>query len=96
MKNNYSIVQRNALVEDHLWCIKLALRLIKAVAGYDPDKGALQQHIFAQFKYELLDCKAAYRLCGITDAPKKFRKGNIISLDSITGDSEMCEQTKVA
>ena len=119
MKNNYSIVQRNALVEDHLWCInsfmeknrklvkatgmehddvfqQLALRLIKAVAGYDPDKGALQQHIFAQFKYELLDCKAAYRLCGITDAPKKFRKGNIISLDSITGDSEMCEQTKVA
>ncbi len=77
MKNNYSIVQRNALVEDHLWCInsfmeknrklvkatgmehddvfqQLALRLIKAVAGYDPDKGALQQHIFAQFKYELL------------------------------------------
>ena len=119
MKNNYSIVQRNALVEDHLWCInsfmeknrklvkatgmehddvfqQLALRLIKAVAGYDPDKGALQQRIFAQFKYELLDCKAAYRLCGITDAPKKFRKGNIISLDSITGDSEMCEQTKVA
>ena len=106
MKNNYSIVQRNALVEDHLWCInsfmeknrklvkatgmehddvfqQLALRLIKAVAGY-------------QFKYELLNCKSAYRLCGITDAPKEFRKGNIISLDSITGDSEMCEQTKVA
>ena len=112
MKNNYSIVQRNALVEDHLWCInsfmeknrklvkatgmehddvfqQLALRLIKAVAGYDPDKGAL-------LKYELLNCKSAYRLCGITDAPKEFRKGNIISLDSITGDSEMCEQTKVA
>ena len=68
MKNNYSIVQRNALVEDHLWCInsfmeknrklvkatgmehddvfqQLALRLIKAVAGYDPDKGALQPHL---------------------------------------------------
>ena len=66
MKNNYSIAQRNAIVEDHLWCIdsiiqknrplmraarleyddvyqQLAIRLIKAVAGYDPDKGNLQQ-----------------------------------------------------
>ena len=119
MKNNYSIAQRNAIVEDHLWCIdsiiqknrplmraarleyddvyqQLAIRLIKAVAGYDPEKGDLKQHIFSQLKYELLNCKSAYRLCGITDAPKEFRKGNIISLDSITGDSEMCEQTKVA
>lgn len=64
MKNNYSIAQRNAIVEDHLWCIdsiiqknrplmraarleyddvyqQLAIRLIKAVAGYDPDMGVL-------------------------------------------------------
>ena len=63
MKNNYSIAQRNAIVEDHLWCIdsiiqknrplmraarleyddvyqQLAIRLIKAVAGYDPDIAA--------------------------------------------------------
>ena len=61
MKNNYSIAQRNAIVEANLWCIdsvirqnrplmraarleyddvyqQLALRLIKAVAGYDPEK----------------------------------------------------------
>lgn len=95
MKNNYSIAQRNAIVENHLWCIdsiiqknrplmrtarleyddlyqQLALRLIKAVTGYDPEKGALQQHIFAQLKYELMDCKAAYRLCGMTGAPRDF------------------------
>lgn len=77
MKNNYSIAQRNAIVEANLWCIdnvirqnrplmraarleyddvyqQLALRLIKAVAGYDPEKGRLEQHIFAQLKYELL------------------------------------------
>ena len=94
MKNNYSIAQRNAIVEDHLWCIdsiiqknrplmraarleyddvyqQLAIRLIKAVAGYDPDKGNLQQHIFAQLKYEFLNCKAAFRLCGMTGAPSK-------------------------
>lgn len=87
MKNNYSIAQRNAIVEANLWCIdnvirqnrplmraarleyddvyqQLALRLIKAVAGYDPEKGRLEQHIFAQLKYELLSCRSAYRLCG--------------------------------
>ena len=68
MKNQYSIAQRNRIVEQHLYCIdkvigknrglmkaarldyddvyqQLALRLIKAVAGYDPDKGPLKQHI---------------------------------------------------
>lgn len=63
MKNNYSIAQRNAIVEANLWCIdsvirqnrplmraarleyddvyqQLALRLIKAVAGYDPERDA--------------------------------------------------------
>ena len=82
MNNNYSLTQRNELVEKHLWCIdtvirknrplmraaqleyddvyqQLALRLIKAVAGFDPQKGTLQQHIFAQLKYELLNCKSA-------------------------------------
>lgn len=103
MKNNYSIAQRNAIVEDHLWCIdsiiqknrplmraarleyddvyqQLAIRLIKAVAGYDPDKGNLQQHIFAQLKYELLNCKAAFRLCGMTGAPRGFQKSDILTM----------------
>lgn len=97
MNNNYSLTQRNELVEKYLWCIdtvirknrplmraaqmeyddvyqQLALRLIKAVAGFDPQKGTLQQHIFAQLKYELLNCKSACRLCGLTGAPKEYRK----------------------
>ena len=76
MNNNYTIAQRNALVEKYLWCIdtvirknrplmraarleyddvyqQLALRLIRAVAGFDPQKGTLQQHIFAQLRMEL-------------------------------------------
>lgn len=119
MKNNYSIAQRNAIVEDHLWCIdsiiqknrplmraarleyddvyqQLAIRLIKAVAGYDPEKGELKQHIFAQLKYELLNCKSAYRLCGVTGAPRDFRKSNIISLDEIPEDSGLYEQLLAA
>ena len=79
MKNNFTIFQRNAIVENHLWCIKtvmkqnraliraakldtddvyqqLALRLIRAVMSYDPEKGDLgnlEQHIFAQLRMEL-------------------------------------------
>lgn len=118
-ENNYSIAQRNAIVEDHLWCIdsiiqknrplmraarleyddvyqQLAIRLIKAVAGYDPDKGNLQQHIFAQLKYELLNCKAAFRLCGMTGAPRGFQKSDIISLDIVSENSELHEQLLTA
>ena len=112
MKNNFTISQRNAIVENHLWCVKtvmkqnraliraakldtddvyqqLALRLIRAVMSYDPEKGNLEQHIFAQLKYELLNCKSAYRLCGLTGAPKEYRMelqktahSNVISLDA--------------
>ena len=89
MKNNYSIAQRNAIVEANLWCIdsvirqnrplmraarleyddvyqQLALRLIRAVAGFDPQKGTLQQHIFAQLRMEL----------------QKTAHSNVISLDA--------------
>lgn len=119
MKNNYSITQRNAIVEGHLWCIdsfmeknrklvkatgmesedvsqQLALRLIKAVAGYDPDKGNLQQHIFAQFKYELLDCKAACRICGMTNVPRAVRKNHILSFESLIDHGEPFDQLAAA
>lgn len=119
MNNNYTIAQRNALVEKYLWCIdtvirknrplmraaqleyddvyqQLALRLIRAVAGFDPQKGTLQQHIFAQLKYELLNCKSAYRLCGLTGAPKEYRKSDMVSLDHISEGSSLYEQVMAA
>ncbi len=118
MKNTYSIAQRNALVEEHLWCIdsvieknrvlirkarldyddvyqQLAIRLIKAVSGFDPEKGSLKQHIFSQLRYELLDCNCVYRLHGITDAPKDLR-GKIISFESIIEDGELNMQLATA
>lgn len=105
MKNNYSIAQRNQIVEAHLWCInavirenalliraarldrddvyqQLAIRLIRAVEGFDPDKGKLGQHIFAQLRYELLNCKNPYRTTGITGAPADFRRSKIISIET--------------
>ena len=89
MNNNYTIAQRNALVEKYLWCIdtvirknrplmraaqleyddvyqQLALRLIRAVMSFDPEKGDLEQHIFAQLRMEL----------------QKTAHSNVISLDA--------------
>lgn len=119
MKNNYSIAQRNAIVEANLWCIdsvirqnrplmraarleyddvyqQLALRLIKAVAGFDPQKGTLQQHIFAQLKYELLNCKSAYRICGLTGAPKDYRRDDMVSLDALSENCPLYERAMAA
>ena len=119
MNNNYTIAQRNALVEKYLWCIdtvirknrqllrsthleyddvyqQLALRLIKAVAGFDPQKGTLQQHIFAQLKYELLSYKSAYRLCGLTGAPKEYRRDDMVSLDALSESCPLYERAMAA
>lgn len=119
MKNNYSIAQRNAIVEEHLWCVdaviwqnrplmkaakldyddvyqQLAIRLIKAVAGFDPDKGTLEQHIFAQLRFELLNCKTPYRLCGMTGLPRDYHKSSIISFESIREYSDLYGQAMAA
>lgn len=119
MKNNYSIAQRNAIVEDYLWCIdsilqknrpvmraarleyddvyqQLAIRLIKAVAGYDPNKGSLQQHIFAQLRYELMNCKSASRLYGMSGTSGDFRRHEVISLEAISEDCELYQQVRAA
>ncbi len=104
MKNNYSIAERNRIVEEHLYCIdrtirlnrhlmkaahldyddvyqQLAIRLIRCVEGFDPDKGELEQHINAQLQYEMLNCKDSRSRYGFTGAPYDLR-GAVISLDA--------------
>ena len=115
MKNNYSIAERNHIVEKYLPCIdkvirknralmeaaeleyddvyqQLALRLIRAVDTFDPDKGELGDHIYAQLRFELLSCKAPHRLCGMSGLPGDYRKSNIISFQAIREGSELYEQ----
>ena len=111
MKNTYSILERNRIVEEHLWCInsvmrknhaliraarldyeevyqQLALRLIRAVETFDPDKGVLRIHILAQLKYELLSCKGSRRRYGLTEAPWDLR-GAVVSLETLP-ESDHC------
>ena len=49
---------------------QLAVRMIRAIQNYDPDKGKdLEQHIFAQLQYEILNCKDAAKRYGLKGAP---------------------------
>lgn len=81
MKRNAALIKAAHLDRDDVYQ-QLSLRLIRAVEGYDPQKGKLDQHILAQLKYELLNCKSAYRTTGITDAPAHFRGSNVISFEA--------------
>lgn len=65
----------------------LAVRLIHCVENFDPEKGALQAHIYAQLKYELLNCKAPRKLTGIVDAPADFHWCNILPVDTLGEDN---------
>ena len=103
MKYNYSVAERNRIVEENLhrinktirrnWALikaahldrddvyqQLAIRLIRAVESFDPDKGELAQHINAQLQYELLNCKDSKKRYGFTGAPRDLR-GAVISLE---------------
>ena len=107
MKYNYSIAERNRIVEENLHRIdktirrnrtlikaahldrddvyqQLAIRLIRAVDTFDPDKGELAQYLNAQLQYEMLNCKDSCQRYGFTGAPYDMR-GAVISL-SACGD----------
>lgn len=81
MRRNAALIKAAHLDRDDVYQ-QLSLRLIRAVEGFDPQKGKLDQHIFAQLQYELLNCKNAYRTTGLTDTPAHFRGSNVISFEA--------------
>lgn len=72
IRTNYILMRSAHLDYDDVYQW-LALRLIRAVANYDPDEGSLRQHIFCQLQYEMLNCKGSQRMYGITEAPWGLR-----------------------
>ena len=95
IRKNRPLMRAAGLEHDDVYQ-QLALRLIKAVAGFDPQKGTLQQHIFAQLKYELFNCKSAYRICGLTGAPKDYRRDDMVSLDALSENCPLYERAMAA
>ena len=110
MKNNYSIAERNRIVEENLpiidkvirrnWSLMiaahldyddvyqdLAVRLIRCVESYDPDKGTLHAHIYSQLKYELLNCKTPLKRTGITGLSHNSRWNDVLSMDALGEDN---------
>lgn len=88
MKRNAALIKAAHLDRDDVYQ-QLSLRLIRAVEGFDPQKGRLNQHILAQLRYELLNCKSAYRTTGLTGAPVHFRGSNVISFEEAKEQYEM-------
>ena len=80
---NWSLIQAAGLERDDVYQ-QLAIRLIRAVDTFDPDKGELAQHLNAQLQYEMLNCKDSRQRYGFTGAPYDLR-GTVISL-SACGD----------
>lgn len=87
MRRNAALIKAAHLERDDVYQ-QLSLRLIRAVEGFDPRKGKLDQHILAQLKYELLNCKSAYRTTGFTGAPADFRGSNVISFEAAKEEYE--------
>lgn len=79
IRQNYSLVQAAHLDVDDVYQ-ELALRLIRAVERYRPGSRSLEGYIFAQLKYELLNCKSARARYGFSAAPYDLR-GAIVPLE---------------
>ena len=86
-RRNHTLMRAAHLDRDDVYQ-QLAVRLIRAVDTFDPEKGDLEQHISAQLQYEMLNCREPKRLCGMTGLPKDFRKGEIISIHALKEDLE--------
>jgi hypothetical protein len=81
-ERNARLISAAGLEDDDVFQ-QLAVRMIRAVENYDPDKGKdLEQHIFAQLQYEVLNCKDAAKLYGIKGAPYGARDLTV-SLDAM-------------
>lgn len=83
INRNRRLISAAGLEDDDVFQ-QLAVRMIRAVENYDPEKGKdLEQHIFAQLQYEVLNCKDAAKLYGLKGAPYGARNLTV-SLEAMT------------
>ena len=80
IRQNWTLIQAARLERDDVYQ-QLAIRLIRCVDTYDPAKGELKKRIYAQLKYELLNCTDSRTRYGLTGAPRDLR-GAVISLEA--------------
>lgn len=85
MHQNHKLIRAARLDRNDVYQ-QLAERLIRAVDNYDPSKGKLKSHLYAQVTYELLNYKRPNRLYGIPGMPGDYRSGDVISFELIGDD----------
>lgn len=95
IRRNHSLMRAAHLDYDDVYQ-QLSLRLIRAVAGYDPEKGRLRQHILAQLQFELQNCKRPYRLYGMTYLPADYGRDNIVPYDTVSEEGALYEWAAAA
>ena len=94
MGHNRKLILDARLDQDDVYQ-QLALRLIKAVASFDPEKGDLETHIAAQLNHELRNCLHPARRFGVTNAPRNFG-GKLVSLEAFQSYMERLDMAMAA
>ena len=100
MKNGFTITQRNAVVEQHLWCIDTIMAQYAAfmqtepVNSYDPRKGYLKEYILSQLKREMVRIRSTQTVYGLTQAPANI--GSTIVPLTIAAQRESYWETYIA
>lgn len=83
INKNRTLIRATGLDDEDVFQ-QLAIRMIRAVENFDPEKGKdLEQHIFAQLQYEVLSCKDAAKLYGLKGTPYGARDLTV-SLEAMT------------
>ena len=90
MKNNYSIAERNRIVEENLhWIGKIIQRNAALMRAAHLDYDDVYQDLAIRLiQYEMLNCKDSRRRYGFTAAPRDLR-GAVISLDDFRDDDSL-------
>ena len=94
MRYNRKLIRDARLDQDDMYQ-QLALRLIRAVASFDPEKGDLETHITAQLNHELRNCLRPHNRFGVTNAPQSFGE-KVISLEAYRNNVERRELAAAA
>ena len=79
IRRNRALMKAAHLDRDDVYQ-QLAIRLIRAVDTFDPDKGELAQHLNAQLQYEMLSCKDSRQPYGFTGVPYDPDKSELVQL----------------
>lgn len=94
MQSEHKAIRAARLDSDDVYQ-QLALRLVMAVASFDPEKCELKEHIMVQLRSELQDFLHPAHRFGLTDTPINYG-GKVISLEAFQNNAKRREMAMAA